>query len=314
MQPPTFDLQGHRGARGLRPENTLPSFEAAFDAGVSTVETDLHLTADGLPLVCHDHALSERLCGLVPGASGPDPATCPLVRALTLVELRGYRADRNPDAGRFPTQDAGVTPVAAAFAAARGIDPYTPPTLAELFAFADAYGGALGAAAGKTDWQRERARRVCFDLELKRVAGRPATLADGFDGSGPALLEEAVVEAVRRAAVLGRTRVRSFDHRSVLHVRLLEPALETAVLVAGTAPVDPASLARAASAAVYCPDARFLDEMQIRQLQGAGVRVVPWTVNEPEDWLVLLAWGVDGITTDYPDRLAEVLRERGVAF
>src|SRR5262245_31234160 len=57
-----FDLQGHRGARGLRPENTLPSFEAAFDAGVSTVETDIHLTADGVAVIFHDDTLSERLC------------------------------------------------------------------------------------------------------------------------------------------------------------------------------------------------------------------------------------------------------------
>jgi glycerophosphoryl diester phosphodiesterase len=314
MPSPSFDLQGHRGARGLRPENTLPSFEAAFDAGVTTVETDLHLTADGVPVLFHDHALSERLCSLLPGASAPDPATRPLVRSLTLAALRRYRADRNPDLACFPSQDAGVTPTAAAFAAARGIDPYTPPTLDELFAFAGAYGGELGARVGKTEWQRERARRVRFDLELKRVPARPETMADGFDGSGPALLEESVVEVVRRAGMVGRTRVRSFDHRSVLHVRVLEPAIQTAVIVAGTAPVDPAALAHDACAEVYCPDALFLDEMQIRQLQGTGVRVVPWTVNEPEDWLVLLAWGVDGITTDYPDRLADMLRERGVAF
>jgi glycerophosphoryl diester phosphodiesterase len=133
-------------------------------------------------------------------------------------------------------------------------------------------------------------------------------------GSGPGLLEERVVEAVRRAGVVRRTVVRSFDHRCVLHLRGLEPGIRTAVLVAGTAPVDPAALARAAGADLYCPDANFLDELQVRQLQEAGVRVLPWTVNEPGDWLRLLEWGVDGITTDFPDRLAEVLRQRGVGL
>lgn len=314
MAAPTFDLQGHRGARGLRPENTLSSFEAAFDAGATSVETDVHLTADGVPVLFHDAALSERRCRLLPGATGPDPATRPLLRALTLTELRGYRADRNPDPRRFPGQDPGVTPLASAFAAARGLDPCTPPTLDELFAFAEAYAGQAGAAAGKADGQRAAARRVRFDLELKRVPFRPELLGDGYDAGGPALLERRVVEAVRRAGLTARASVRSFDHRCVRGVKRLEPALRTAVLVAGTAPVAPASLARAAGADVYCPDYEFLDAPQVRQLHDDGVQVVPWTVNEADDWERLLDWGVDGITTDYPDRLAEWLRRRGLTF
>jgi glycerophosphoryl diester phosphodiesterase len=310
----TFDLQGHRGARGLKPENTLPAFEAAFDIGVTSVETDVHWTADGQAVLFHDHALGDRLCRLLPRAPGPDPSLRPPLSSLTLAELRGYCADRNPDPARFPVQDAGVTPVAAAFAAERGLDPYTPPTLDDLFAFAAAYAGALGTDAGKTERQQERAAEVRFDLELKRVPSRPEAMGDGYDGSGPAALEKGVVQAVRRAGVIGRASVRSFDHRCVLHLRALEPAIPTAVLVRGTAPVDPAALARAAGADTYCPDAEFLDELQIRQLQGAGVRVLPWTVNDPERWLALLGWGVDGITTDYPDRLARLLRERGVEF
>jgi glycerophosphoryl diester phosphodiesterase len=304
-----INLQGHRGARGLRPENTLPSFEAAFDVSVTTVETDLHLTADGVPVLFHDPVLSERVCRLLPGAAGPDPASRPPLSGLTLAELRGYRADVNPDPRRFPQQDASVTPVAAAFAAARGMDPYTPPTLDELFAFAAAYAGGPGSDAGKTDDQRATARAVCFDLELKRVPFREGPTADG-----PGLLERRVVEAVGQAGLIDRTIVRSFDHRCVREVKMLEPALHTVVLVARTAPVDPALLARAAGADTYGPDYEFLDALQIRQLHEAGVRVVPWTVNDPEAWARLLAWGVDGITTDYPDRLAELLRERGVSF
>jgi len=69
-----------------------------------------------------------------------------------------------------------------------------------------------------------------------------------------------------------------------------------------------------AGARVYCPDVDFLDELQVRQVHELGVRVVPWTVNDPEDWRRLLDWGVDGITTDFPDRLAALLRARGVLF
>src|SRR5690242_19279281 len=103
--PPPFDLQGHRGARGLKPENTLPAFEVAFDLGVTTVETDVHLTRDSVPVQFHDGTVSERLCRLVPGSAAPDPADCPLVSGLSLAQVRGYRADRNPNPLRFPRQD-----------------------------------------------------------------------------------------------------------------------------------------------------------------------------------------------------------------
>src|SRR5947208_187845 len=79
-------------------------------------------------------------------------------------------------------------------------------------------------------------------------------------------------------------------------------------------PPTPAGLAKSAGADTYCPDYRFLDAAQVRACHAAGVRVLPWTVNDEADWLRLLDWGVDGITTDYPDRLAEVLRRRGIAF
>jgi glycerophosphoryl diester phosphodiesterase len=231
-----------------------------------------------------------------------------------LAQLRGYRADQNLDPGRFPHQDATVTPLAQLYAESATLNPYAIPTLSDLFAFAEAYAGDLGARAGKTDQQRERARQVCFDVELKRVPFYPQLIGDAFDGSAPALLEEQVVAEVRKAGMIERTRVRSFDHRSVRAVRHLEPRLTTAVLIAETAPVAPTELVRRAGAQVYCPDFRFLDLPQIRQLHAEGIRVVPWTVNEPADWQRLLDWNVDGMTTDYPDRLAAFLTERGIAF
>jgi glycerophosphoryl diester phosphodiesterase len=283
--PPAFDLQGHRGARGLKPENTLPAFEVAFDLGVTTVETDLHLTRDGVPVLCHDPVLGGRP-----------------VRGLSLAELRSYRVDRNPDPGRFPDQDATVTPLARLFAGRHGIDPYTPPTLDDLLAFADAYAGELGERAGKTAAQRQHARHVRFDLELKRVPFRPEYVGDNFTGDAPGVLEQRIVSSVRAAGMVARTAVRSFDHRSVRVLMQMEPGLTGVVLVEGTAPVAPEELVQRAGASVYAPDFLFLDERLVRRLHAAGIRVIPWTVNDPADWQVLVEWGVDGITTDFPDQ------------
>jgi glycerophosphoryl diester phosphodiesterase len=308
-----FDLQGHRGARGLRPENTLPSFEAAFDAGVSSVEPDVHLTRDGVAVLCHDPVLGGPLCTLA--RSGPPlPTARPAVRGLSLAELRCYRADGNPDPARWRRQDAGVTPLARLFAEERGLEPYAIPTVADLFSFAAAYAGEMGLRAGKTAEQRARAAGVRFDLELKRMPFYPEAAGAGPGGELPGLLERRVVEEARAAGVVGRTTVRSFDHRSVRAVRELEPGLTGAVLVAGTAPVDPAGLAREAGAQLYCPDYLFVDAEVVRRAHAGGLRVLAWTVNEPEQWERLVDWGVDGLTTDYPDRLARWLRRRGVAF
>ncbi len=113
---------------------------------------------------------------------------------------------------------------------------------------------------------------------------------------------------------MARTTVRSFDHRCVRLLRKLEPGLTGAILIAETAPVAPGELVERADAQVYCPGYLFLDESIVRQVHSAGARVLPWTVNQPEHWQRLLDWGVDGITTDVPDRLARYLRERDISF
>ena len=309
-----FELQGHRGARGLKPENTLPSFEAAFDAGVSSIETDVHLSADDIPVLFHDGTLSDRMCRVMPGArAGIDFHEEPFLSSFTAAELRAFLVDRNPDPKRFPEQTNEITPLAGMFAEQSGIDPYTMPTLSDLLAFAQAYAGALGKKAGKTPDQRRRAGRVRFDLELKRVPYYPEIIGDGYVGAGPGLLESKLVEVVRSFNLAARTVVRSFDHRAVRALKKLEPAITRAVLIAETTPVWPAALARAADAAIYAPDFRFIDLAVIQQAHAKGLRVLPWTVNEPADWERLIAWGVDGLTTDYPDRLAVWLGKQHVA-
>jgi glycerophosphoryl diester phosphodiesterase len=321
----TFDLQGHRGARGQKPENTLPSFEAALDSGVTSIETDLHLTRDGTVVLCHDPVVPGWLYRS-PGSSEPL-----LISTQTLDQLREGVArpevlrrawrDSTPfgvlqgvPPERFPEQDASVTPLARLFANQRGIDSYTLPTLLDLFDFANAYAGELGAAAGKAESQRAKARSVEFDLELKRVPGHPEYIGDEFDGESPALLEERVVEAMQHAGVVERTRVRSFDHRSVRAVRQLLPSLRTAVIVGAMTRLNPVELTDAAQATMYCPCADFLDEHLVRQLHEADVKVLPWTVNDLADLMSLVNWGVDGVTTDYPERFARKLYAHNISF
>ena len=108
--PQGFDAQGHRGARGLHPENTLPAFEAALDLGVTTLEFDLHFTQDGEVVVWHDPIIEKEKCRLLADtdlADMPDPRN-PLRRIFIsqqpLAVVQAYQCDQNPDNGRFPQQ------------------------------------------------------------------------------------------------------------------------------------------------------------------------------------------------------------------
>lgn len=231
-----FDAQGHRGARGLRPENTLPALEAALDARVTTLEVDVALTADGVPILAHDPELS-RTC------RANEAAKADRVVALTLSEVRrGFVCDRLT----MPppqTNELGESPVATAFARARGLPhAYTPPTLDDALAFVKAYGVQSAAelpSVGRCPGCASAAAGVGFSIELKVSA---ETFARG-ETAAPAAFVERVVEVVKRHGVEERVAVQSFDADVLRAVETAHPELRTVYLVGrerGALSCDPA--------------------------------------------------------------------------
>ncbi len=295
--PETLDVQGHRGARGLRPENTLAAFEIALDLGVTTLELDLHFSADGVPVVWHDPIVDPSKCRLADGAPSrvPDPETADSadlgVRRLTAEQLGWYVCDRNPDPGRFPDQMAipGELP---------GADFRIIP-LAELFAFVEAY----AASDLKSDPQREAASQVHFNIETKRVPAEPETIDDGFDGSTAGPFELAILAVVAAAGLDERVVVQSFDHRSLRAVAATGATVQLAPLTRDRVN-DPAAYVEW-GADIWSPSASTLTAELLASAQAAGLAVVPWTVNDPADMAALIDLGVDGIITDRPDLLLE---------
>lgn len=291
-----FDLQGHRGARGLAPENTLPAFERALALGVTTLELDVGLTADGAVVVSHDPALNPAITR---DASGQWlPARGPLLRSLALAQLRSY------DVGRIrPDSDYGKT-----FASQQGRDGVRIPTLEEVFALA----------------RQQGADAIRYNIETKLDPGRPQ------DTASPQELVQALLQVVREAGVADRVTVQSFDWRSLKLVQQLAPEIPTACLTirtlrsdnlrdgtwtAGLLLADHGSvprLVKAAGCRIWSPNAGALTEALLREAQGLGLQVVPWTVNETGPMEKLVGWGVNGLITDYPDRLQAVLRSRGI--
>ena len=297
-----FDLQGHRGARGLAPENTIAGFELALALGVDTLELDVGVTRDDVPVAFHDRRLNPDIVRDAGGRwlDGPGPP----IRSLEL------RALRDLDVGRLRPGSA----YAAAHPAQRPVDGARIPTLAEVLALA----------------RRPGAERIRFNVETKLSPLAPHEAPD------PETFARIVVEAVREAGVAARTTVQSFDWRTLRAVRRLAPEIATAHLSSAqpgfdtVGATDPGSgspwtdglrladhgsvprLVRAAGGAVWSPNARDLDATALAEAKALGLLVVPWTVNEPARMRQLVDWGVDGLITDRPDLLLEVLVERGL--
>ena len=290
-----FDLQGHRGARGLAPENTLAAFERALALGVDTLESDVHLTADGVPVLHHDAALQPERTRDASGAWLSAPL---LLKDLTLVQLQGY------DVGRARPGSA----VAQAFPRQQPRDGERVPTLAQLFALVKARG----------------ADGVRFNLEVKMHPQRPEERPP-WERIVDALLAE-----VKAAGMEGRVTIQGFDWRALRRGHERAPGLPTACLSAQTARFDTltsglwtadvtlaahgsaAAMAKAAGCSIWSPQAGDLDAARVRQAQALGLQVLPWTVNERAEMERLIVWGVDGLITDEPDVALALLRERGL--
>lgn len=299
-----FDLQGHRGARGLAPENSLPGFETALAVGVTTLEMDVVLSADGVPLVHHDRRLDpERTRG--PGGAWLDPEAEPAaIIDLPAAALAGY------DVGRLKPESR----VAARFPAQVGRDGVRIPRLSVVLARAEALSGG----------------RMRYNIETK------ISPLDAAASAEPEAIAEALVTVIRQAGVAERASVQSFDWRSLAAVRELAPEILTVHLTAeqrwldnvergkaGASPwlagpdIDKAEgslprLIQAAGGGIWSPYFRNLRAPALAEAHRHGLRVVVWTVNEPADMASLIELGVDGIITDYPDRLRAVMEEKGL--
>lgn len=223
-----LDAQGHRGARGLRPENTLPAIEAGLDHLVTTLEVDVGVTADGIAVLSHDPALTPITCRRRDGVRA-----APFICDLTADEIRAdVVADRLPF-GPDQSRDPGLSPVSVAFAGETGMpDIHAIPTLDELFAFVQFY----------REHTRSRGRRrsdnaadVRFSIETKvrrQTADLPGGVVAGRTAA-PRDFVTAIGDVVAARGLTDRVDVQSFDDRTLRGVHDAFPGIRTVALAAG---------------------------------------------------------------------------------
>ena len=298
-----FDLQGHRGARGLAPENTLEGFARALSIGVTTLEMDAAMTADGVVVISHDPILNPDITRGPDGAwlEGPGPA----IRSLTLAALSRYDVGRIRPGSRYAALYAEQVPV----------DGARIPTLAEVLAL-----------AGRVS------RLVRFNIETKLFPDQPWLTAT------PQEMARAVADVIAAAGMTGRAMVQSFDWRSLAWLRDNRPELARSYLTRQLPGDDTVSsrngrpspwlagldasahgnsaprLVAAAGGRIWSPHYGDLTEAAFAEAKALGLAVLPWTVNDEATMARLIAMGVDGIITDRPDLLRAVLAERGLAL
>ena len=296
-----FDLQGHRGARGLAPENTLPAFARALSIGVTTLEMDAALTEDDVVVIAHDRRLNPDI---VRGADGRWLAgRTPAIRELTYRELQRYDVGRikpgSDYSKRFPEQ--------------RRQDKVRIPTLEEVFELT----------------RHARNAEVRFNIETKISPEEPE------DTAPPEVFARALIKVVRDNGMAGRTTIQSFDWRTLAIVQKEAPEIATAYLssqqqtldniqaghredspwTAGIRFRDHGSvpkMVKAAGGKIWSPNAVDVTEALVKEAKSLGLRVLPWTVNERAEMERLIDWGVDGLISDYPDRLREVMAAKNL--
>lgn len=271
-----FDLQGHRGARGLFPENTVEGFRATRALGVLAVELDVGVTRDGAVVVHHDPRLNPDIARDASGRWVEAPG--PLLREITLAELRPYDVGRlrpgSPTAQRFPRQQPR--------------DGARIPLLADMLALTP---------------------ELRVTIEMKLLPDRRSWTVPPED------MAERTFDVAKRAGALGRVAFQSFDWRAPRWLRRSHPDLAFAWLTRPETVADaplwwdrptPGSVPEAVAAeggGTWTPEWDSIGAAEIASAHALGLRVVPWTVNDAADMARLRGWGVDGLISDFPDRL-----------
>lgn len=254
------EVQGHRGARARRPENTIPAFEYAISQGVDVLELDMNVTKDGVLVVSHDPVLHPPVC------SGPVPRAN--IHDLTLAQVREW------DCGKI--QNPG-------FATQQPIPGTKMPTLDEVFNLAP-----------KGNFQ--------FNIETKITEKKPELAPP------PDEFVRLVLAAVKAHHLESRVTLQSFDFRTLHEMKKIAPEIRRVALYSG--PVkDFVQIAQEAEADIVSPEFHLVTPEQVEAAHKAGLRVIPWTPDKPEDWDRLIAAGVDGIITDDPASLIEHLKQ-----
>ncbi len=269
---PKFDIQGHRGARGLRPENSIPAFLTALDSGVTTLEMDVVITRDNQVVVSHEPWMSAAICWDTAGNAFKEKVE----KKYNLYKM-AYEEVRKFDCGskgndKFPEQ---------------GKMKVTKPLLSDVIIAVENY---------IKNFSRYE---VDYSIEIKSEKE-----LDGKFQPSPQVFSDLVYELIDQYLPLSRVVIQSFDFRVLKFWHEKYPEVRLAALVDNLKTIDENLIDLGFTPSVYSPDYKLLSKEEVRHCHELRMRVIPWTVNDIDEMLAIKAWDVDGFITDYPNRAA----------
>ena len=272
---PVFSKEGHRGARGLSPENTIPSFEIAMDHDVTTLELDIVISKDKKVVVSHDIFFH------------PDYTTTPQGKHLESKEAQqhllytmNYDSIKKYDVGLKPHKD---------FPKQKNVPAYKP-LFSEMIDSAEAQSSRRG-------------KSIQYNIELKTNAS--------YDGTKQPAIEETVdlvMEVVKSRSIDGRYYLQSFDFRPLKILHQKYPYVVTAVLIGGSdkRTLDQILQELGYTPEIYSPSYTMVNAELVEACHKRNMKIIPWTVNSVEEMKRLINLKVDGIITDYPDYFSQL--------
>lgn len=272
----TIDIQGHRGCRGHLPENTIPAFIRALEMGVTTLEMDVVISADSLVVVSHEPFLSHEICQTPTGELVSEENE----RGWNLYQL-SYAQIARCDCGsrphpRFPDQEK---------------IPAYKPRLREVIDTVEAYLLAHDLPP------------VAYNIETKST---PA--GDNVFHPEPKPFVDLLMAVLKEKGMMDRCILQSFDPRTLQVAKSDYPDIQLALLVENPRSIQDNLATLGFTPDIYSPDFQLLDSAAVSYLQERGMQVIPWTANSPEEITHLLQLGVDGIISDYPDRVVSQVK------
>jgi len=271
---PKLDVQGHRGGRGLMPENSIPAMLHAVDLGVRTLELDCVISADGRVVVSHDTYMSSDFM-LKPDGSliGKEEEKRYLLYKMTYDSIRRFGEGLKPHP-QFPQQAKLAT---------------CKPLLSELIDSVEAY------------VKQRHLKPVYYNVETKC-----GPEGDDLFHPKPEPFVAMLMDVIRQKGIAGRVTIQSFDPRTLRIVHRDYPRQVTALLVENKEGFE-ANIARLGfTPTIYSPNYLLVDAELVKKAHDSKTAVLPWTVNKEEDMKTLAGLGVDGMISDYPDRLVKL--------
>lgn len=264
----SYDLQGHRGSRGIMPENTIPAMIKALDLGSTTLELDLAITKDGFVILSHEPYMNPVICLDPQGNDIPMEDRSHNIYQLSYRELLAYDCGSKFHAG-FPEQ--------VKFYA-------TKPKLEDLFIVIEKY------------VQNNDLPQPSYNIEIKS-----SPEGDGVYHPAVPEFSDKVVQLIEQHVGWDRVNIQSFDFRVLKYIRATYPQVPLAMLITNAGNYEAYLNELGFQPEIYSPYFTGLTATIVQSLQAKGMKVIPWTVNTTEQMKALLKMGVDGIITDYPN-------------